>query len=108
MSELAIWLTLAGMGLITFSQRFSFILLHGRLAVPPLVRRGLQYVPPAVLSAVIAPELLMPEGTVDISVQNFRLVAGLFAILVAWRTHNVFLTIGSGMLMLWLLQAIFG
>jgi branched-subunit amino acid transport protein len=108
MSEPAIWLTLFGMGLITFSQRFFFILFHNQLAVPPLVRRGLQYVPPAVLSAVIAPELFMPAGTIDLSLQNFRLIAGLFSILVAWRTRNVFLTIGSGMALLWLLQTVFG
>jgi len=33
-------------------------------------------------------------------------VAGALAILVAWRTRNVFLTVGVGMAGLWLLQGI--
>jgi branched-subunit amino acid transport protein len=48
----------------------------------------------------------MPAGPVDISLQNFRLLAGLLAILVAWRSRNILLTILIGMAALLLLQAI--
>ncbi|MGH2374135.1 MAG: AzlD domain-containing protein [bacterium] len=33
-----------------------------------------------------------------------RLIAGVLAAGVAWRTKNVFLTIGVGMALLWILQ----
>jgi branched-subunit amino acid transport protein len=39
-----------------------------------------------------------------VSLGNARLVAGVLAILVAWRTRNIFLTILVGMGVLWLLQ----
>jgi len=61
-------------------------------------------VPAAVLSAIIAPELLMPGGTFNLSLGNERLLAGLVAVLVAWRTRNVLLTVGVGMGVLWVLQ----
>jgi branched-subunit amino acid transport protein len=37
---------------------------------------------------------------------NARLIAGVIAALVAWRTKNVVLTIAIGMIALWVLSAI--
>ena len=100
------WLVILGMGLVTYAIRLSLIALLGRMQVPPLVRRGLRFVPPAVLSAIIFPELLRPSGDLDISSNNLRLLAGVLAALVAWRTKNVLLTIAVGMATLWILIAI--
>ncbi|HWQ12763.1 MAG TPA: AzlD domain-containing protein [Roseiflexaceae bacterium] len=108
MSETMVWATMAAMGLVTFLTRLSFIAAWGRLAVPEAVRAGLRYVPPAVLAAIIAPELLTPGGALDLSIGNERLLAGLAAALVAWRTRSALLTIlvGMGLMVLlgWILQ----
>lgn len=94
-------------GLLTFAMRLSFIQIFAHDDIPILVRRGLRFVPPAVLSAIIFPELFLHEGSVDLSLHNFRLLAGLLAILVAWRTKNMVLTILVGMAALLILQASF-
>ena len=99
-----IWLVMFFGGLITFGMRFSLIFLFGRFEVPATMRRALHYVPPAVLSAIIFPELLVRDGLLNISLDNNRLLAGLVAILVAWYSKNTFLTIIAGMLALFLLQ----
>jgi len=91
-------------GLITFGMRFSFIYLFGRFEVPETMRRALHYVPPAVLSAIIFPELMLRDDVLNISLDNTRLLAGLVAILVAWYSKNILLTIIVGMLVLFLLQ----
>ncbi|BDG09818.1 AzlD domain-containing protein [Anaeromyxobacter paludicola] len=99
------WLpTLAVAGLLTFLIRLSFIALLGRVETPPLLARALRLVPPAVLSAIILPELLLRRGAVDLSLGNVRLLAGLLATGVAIWTRNVLATIGAGMAALWLLQ----
>ncbi|MBF8282806.1 MAG: Branched-chain amino acid transport, partial [Anaerolineales bacterium] len=49
---------------------------------------------------------LQPRGALDLSLGNARLLAGGLAMLVAWRTKNVLLTIAVGMGALWILQAI--
>jgi branched-subunit amino acid transport protein len=36
---------------------------------------------------------------------NERLLAGLVAVLIAWRTRSVLFTLGGGMATLWALQA---
>ena len=73
--------------------------------LPPWLLRALRYVPAAVLSAIIFPELFLPNGALDISLGNERLLAGLVAIVIAWRTRNVFIIVAAGMIALWLLQA---
>ncbi len=98
-------LAIVGMGVITYAIRLSLFLLPERVILPPWLLRALRYVPAAVLSAIIAPELLLPGGAFDLSLGNDRLLAGLVAILVAWRTRNVFLTVAVGLVLLWLLQA---
>lgn len=97
------WITIIGMGVITYAIRLSPILLLERFELNPAIRQALKFVPVAVLSAIILPELVMPGGSVDISLGNGRLLAGLVAILTAWRTKNVLWTITAGMVMLWLL-----
>lgn len=97
------WIMLIG-GLLTFGMRLSFIYLLGRVDVPERLRSALRFVPPAVLSALVLPELLMPTGSFDLSLSNTRWMAGLIAILVAWRTRSMLLTILAGMAALLILQ----
>src|SRR4051812_6639077 len=101
-----LWLTIIAMGVVTYLLRLSLIALLGRVEVPALVSRGLRFVPPAVLSALILPELVQPSGQLNLSLGNVRLLAGVLAMLVAWRTRNVLLTVGAGMLGLWILQTV--
>ncbi len=105
MSDTAIMaLAILGMGLITFSIRLSLFLLPERVTLAPWILRALRYVPAAVLSAIIVPELVLPGGTFDLSLGNERLIAGVAAAVVAWRTRNVLLTVGVGLVLLWVLQ----
>jgi branched-subunit amino acid transport protein len=101
---MSLWITLILAGLLTYAIRLSFILLLGKTTVPDGIRRSLRFVPPAVLTAIIIPELVMPGGKLDISPGNARLLAGLAAGLVAWRTKNAVLTIAVGMAVLWILM----
>jgi len=101
------WLpVLAVAGLVTFATRLSFIALLGRFETPPLLSRALRYVAPAVLSAIVFQELLVRDGALHLALGNARLLAGLVAAGVAWRTRNVLLTIAAGMCSLWVLQAV--
>ncbi|MBI4762631.1 MAG: AzlD domain-containing protein [Chloroflexota bacterium] len=99
-----IWLVMIFGGLVTFGMRFSLIYLFGRFQVPETMRRALHYVPPAVLSAIIFPELFLSDGVLDVSLSNTRLLAGLAAILTAWFSRNTLITIVAGMAILLTLQ----
>jgi len=105
---MTVWLTMLAVGLLTFGTRLSFIYLFGRQQIPTRVKRGLRFVPPAVLTALIFPELFLPGGTLDVSLGNERLIAGIIAALVAWRSRSTVATIIAGMAALLLLQALAG
>ena len=98
----AIWGLIVVIGVLTFLIRLSFIGLFGYLdEIPQGVERALRFVPAAVLAALVLPSFLTlgPGGlAVD------RLAAGLVAAGVAWRTEDVFATIGAGMATLWVVR----
>ena len=106
MSPLALWLAMAGAGAVTFALRLSFIALLGRMETPLFLGRALRFVPAAVLTAVVVPLLFYENGSLEASLGNERLLAGLVAALIAWRTRSVLFTLGGGMATLWALQAI--
>lgn len=103
-APLNLWLTIFACGIVTFLLRLSFIAVHGRVVMPLWFTRALAFVPIAVLSAITLPEIMVQNGAVVSSLLNPRLVAGVVAVLVAWRTRNVTVTIVAGMLALWLVQ----
>lgn len=106
MSTLTFWLTILGAGAVTFALRLSFIALLGRIGMPRFLERALRFVPAAVLTAVVIPLLFYDNGALEISLDNERLLAGVVAALIAWRTRSVLFTLGGGMATLWTLQAI--
>lgn len=103
MSTTALVITVVAMGLVTYLIRLVPIALFTRLKLPVWTQQTMRYVPTAVLAAIIVPELILPNGTLDISPGNARLVAGLVAIVVAWRTRNVLLTVVVGMVVVWVM-----
>ncbi len=101
-----LWVLILAAGLITYIIRLSFIFILERVTIPDWFRRSLRYVPAAVLSAILVPELSSWNGKVDLSWNNPQILAGLVAILVAWRTRNVVLTLLSGLVFFFILNAI--
>lgn len=103
LSPTVIWAVIGAIGVGTWLFRVSFLVLLARVdTIPPVVMRGLRLIPAAALAALVAPALTHAEGSFDLG--TTRLLAGLIALAVAWRTQNVLATIGTGMGMLWLLE----
>jgi branched-subunit amino acid transport protein len=101
-----IWLVMGVAGIGTLALRYSFIALLKRSGteIPDLARRVLRLIPAAVFASLIAPSLTHPAAAFD--PWSERMLAGLVAALVAWRTKNVLATIAVGMAVLWVLQSI--
>lgn len=99
-----IWVVVAGVSVGTFALRASFLLGIDRLGeLPTAAERVLPLVPTAVLAALIAPNLLVVDGALAISLGNERLLAGAVGLTVAWYTEDILATVGAGMAALWLL-----
>lgn len=89
-------LILLGMVLVTYGIRLSFLVLGHRAAFPDWLERALRYVPAAVLTALIVPMALAPQGSVDVSLHNAYLPGTLAAIGVAlWTRHTLAAIVGG-------------
>jgi len=103
------FLLILGMMVVTFGVRYPVLVWVRRLTLPKIVQRALRFIPPAVLSAIIAPAVFLPNGQrLMLGLDNPRLIASIIAVIVSWRTKNLLLTIVVGMAVLWILQFTFG
>jgi branched-subunit amino acid transport protein len=99
------WVAIVLAGIGTYAMRASFLVFAHRLAdVPPGVQRVLRQIPPAALAAIVVPALLRPEGSIDL--WQARFAGGVLAALVAWRTRNIAATLGVGMAVVMLIDAL--
>ncbi len=98
------WWLILGMALITFAVRYS-LFAWPNLRFPPLVLQGLHYVPTAVLTAIVVPGMLLPDGEhLALRLDNAYLLAGVGAIVIAALTRHLLATIGGGLVLFFLLR----
>jgi len=102
--KMEIALLILAMSIVTFIARYSMIAILGRWNVPLDVTRALAFVPIAAFAAIAAPELFLRDGSFAIGLANPRFVAGAAAIVVAFLSRNVLVTLATGMGVMWLVQ----
>ncbi len=94
------WPVIIAIGIATYALRVSFLFAFPG-GPPPAAERALQFVPVAVLPALACSAIIGDgQGPLDL-----RFAAAIVAVVVAWRTHSALLSMASGMLALWFLQA---
>lgn len=86
------WL-IAGMVTATQVARMSFLVFGNRIAFPGWLERALHFVPVSVLTALIVPMALAPQGKVDLSLHNAYLLGTLLAAAVALPRGKTLLAI---------------
>ncbi|SMB94937.1 Branched-chain amino acid transport protein [Thermanaeromonas toyohensis ToBE] len=100
-----ILLVILGMALVTYLPRMLPLVLLSRTQLPNIFLRWLSYIPAAVLAALLAPALFLPEGKFAL-VGNPYLLAAIPTSLIAIRTRSIALTILCGMAAMVLLNYI--
>ena len=93
MNATNVFLLLAGMFLLTYLTRASFLVFGHHLRFPPAVRAALRHVPVAVLTAIIVPLALAPGGTPQLSVDNPWLIGTVVAAVVARLSGKLLLAV---------------
>lgn len=63
---------------------------------PPLLRRWLDYIPVAVMAALVGPDIFFYNGKFDLSPSNLFLLVSIPTFLVAWLSKNYIVTIAFG------------
>ena len=99
-----IWLIILLSGLITYGMRFVFLTSIMPSKLPDWAAFMMKMVPIAVLSTIIIAEIFIIDGQVPPMEENPRFVSGFIALIVAYYTRSVLLTMASGLGFLWLLS----
>jgi branched-subunit amino acid transport protein len=98
-------LLIAGMTAITFLIRYAMFAVAGRFEIPAFVSKTLRFVPPAVLSAIIVPAVLIPGGRdFQLQIGSPQLAGALVALVIGRLTGNLLAVIFSGMAVFWIWQ----
>jgi branched-subunit amino acid transport protein len=88
---------ITGMILATFLVRYLPLAMSGQVTLAPGFLKLLNYVPPTVLTAIVAPAVLMPQDAIWLGYQNARLIGAVVAVIVSLWQENLLLTIVAGM-----------
>jgi branched-subunit amino acid transport protein len=107
MSTASMILLLTAVGGATYLFRYSMIGLFANRELPAWLREMCGYIAPASFAALTVSALFIDGGQVSVDLGAPKPWAALIAAIVAWRTGNVFATIGAGMVALYLLKVFF-
>ena len=96
MSSVQAFVAILGMTAITVVTRGFFLLSEREWPLPAWVNRGLRYAPLAALAAVIAPEVLLVDGSFVDVWRSPRLFAVFAGTLYFWWQRSILGTIVVG------------
>jgi len=98
MSDLEIWIVIVALAVSTAITRSGFWLVGHRVTIPRRVNEMLRYAPSCALAAIIGPDLLLQPESLQVTLLNGKLLAGIAAVgWYLWR-RNMLETIVFGML----------
>ena len=98
---------IAGMVAVTFSIRYILLALADKFELPSLLKQALSYVPPAVLTAITVPAILMTDTGMDLSLRNPYLIGALAAVAAGVISKKLMVTIVTGMVVFFIYRFLF-
>jgi len=100
-------LLILGMALVTFGIRYVLLAIAHRVELPEILKESLNYIAPAVLTAITVPAVLMPTGEIHLSFENPYLISAVLAVLAGLISKNLLVTILVGLIGFFVHQLIF-
>ena len=95
-------LIILGMFVVTFGIRFCLFAKANKVVMPSWIEGALGFVPISVLSAIIVPMIFMPDGKLNLGLDNPWLLGALAAFVVGLIKQNQLLTIVVGVVVFYL------
>ncbi|MEX1306910.1 MAG: AzlD domain-containing protein [Eubacteriales bacterium] len=85
-----------GMFAVTYLPRTLPLTILSRVKLPKVVIDVLEYLPVAILGALLVPSLLLVSGQIDISLDNYLLIAAVLTSIISVLTKKLFVIVLSG------------
>jgi branched-subunit amino acid transport protein len=99
MKQEILWLLL-GMAVVTFLPRFLPMVFLTRWTLPEKIKIGLDYIPVAILSAIVFP-ILFSTGNGKVGIEPHLLLSAIPVFLFAYKMKNLWGSVILGMLIYW-------
>lgn len=99
-------LLLLAMAAVTYPPRVLPLWLLAKRRFPPRLLRFVQGFPVAVLAAFVVPLILMPKGTLDLSLHNLELVVAVPTVAVALWSRSLIATVVAGSVLMMVARAL--
>jgi branched-subunit amino acid transport protein len=93
-----------GMAAVTYATRVGFIGVARQFELHPLLRRSLEYVPAAILAALVFPAVFAPAGKMEPPTTNIYVWASVITVAVLVTTKRQWLAIVVGVVSLVLMR----
>ena len=95
-----ILILILGMALVTFLPRFFPMVFLTRRVLPERVKKGLDYFPISILSAIVFP-ILFFNGEGRMEIQPHSLLSSIPVFLFAWKVKSLWGSVILGMAIYW-------
>jgi branched-subunit amino acid transport protein len=89
-----------GMAMVTFLPRFLPMAFLARMAIPEKVKRGLDYIPVAILSAIVFP-ILFSTGKGKVGIEPHLFLAAIPVFVLAYNVKSLWGSVILGMIIYW-------
>lgn len=93
-----IWAAIIACGLTLIAKTLPITAIKSG-SLPNLARKWLEFVPVAVMGALVGPDIFIYNGHFNLSLSNLFLLVSIPTALIAWKTANFFITIAAGIVM---------
>lgn len=100
-------LLVLGMGIVTYLPRWFPLMLLSRRQLPEWLRQWLDFIPVAVLSALILPAVVTAGAPRHLDVFQPALFVSILTLLFAWKTRSLAGTVIAGMALFWIAGKVF-
>lgn len=105
--RLDILLVIIGGAMVTFVPRVFPLVVLSKIHLPVWLIRWLKHIPVAIMAALLAQELIIPNQEFTYFSGNIRLLAALPTILIAVLTRSLLATVIVGVVSMMLLRVLF-
>jgi branched-subunit amino acid transport protein len=94
-------LLVLGMGIVTYLPRWIPLIFLSRRRLPEWLRHWLDFIPAAVLSALILPDLVTTGEPRQLAIFQPALMVSIPTFIFAWKTRSLAGTVIIGMALFW-------
>lgn len=96
-----------GCCLVTLLPRILPVMLLSKMKIPDGLSKWLKHVPVAVMTALLVNELMVENGTINLTVNFFELLVAVPTFIVAIKTKSPIFTVAVGVISLMVLRILF-